>query len=189
MTVLAISVSATILLALVVYCACVFLVILVALIVLDALSSLVNNFAQVSITSLIALASLLGLIFITFSTFRYLLQLPCFPLMVFVALVKKTFLLSRKELWIYNACQKSLEHLGPFFVIRISNHSYQVQIPPRPETMLISTFIAPAFQQSRGSSYHPDFLTTTQHCSKGERGKSQNKAKLAGVFQDFWQAL
>ena len=33
---------------------------------------------------------------------------------------------------IYNACQKSLEHLGHFFIIRISNHSHQVQIPPRP---------------------------------------------------------
>ena len=31
-----------------------------------------------------------------------------------------------------NACQKSLEHLGHFFIIRISNHSHQVQIPPRP---------------------------------------------------------
>ena len=55
--------------------------------------------------------------------------------------------------------------------------------------MLISTFIVPAFQQSRGLSYHPDFLTTKQHYSKGERGKLQNKAKLAEVFQDFWQAL
>ena len=33
--------------------------------------------------------------------------------------------------WNYNACQKSLEHLGHFFIIRISNHSHQVQIPPR----------------------------------------------------------
>ena len=32
----------------------------------------------------------------------------------------------------YNACQKSLEHLGHFFIIRTSNHSYQVQMPPRP---------------------------------------------------------
>ena len=31
-----------------------------------------------------------------------------------------------------HACQKSLEHLGHFFIIRTSNHSYQVQMPPRP---------------------------------------------------------
>ena len=55
--------------------------------------------------------------------------------------------------------------------------------------MLICKAIVLAFHQSRESSCHPYFIVTEQHCSKGERGKSHNKAKLAEVFQDFWQAL
>ena len=55
--------------------------------------------------------------------------------------------------------------------------------------MLICKVIVLAFHQSRKLSCHPHFIVTEQHCSKGERGKSHNKAKLAEVFQDFWQAL
>ena len=79
----------------------------------------------------------------------------------------------------YNACQKSLEHLGHFFIIRISNHSHQVQIPLSPETMLISKVIVPAFQQSRGSSCHPNFLTTKQHCFKGWEGEIAKQGKIS----------
>ena len=46
----------------------------------------------------------------------------------------------------YNACQKSLEHLGHFFTIRISNHSYRVQIPPRPRNNVDFDIYCPSIQ-------------------------------------------
>ena len=62
-------------------------------------------------------------------------------------------------------------------------------MPPHPQKNVDFEGFVPAFPMSRRSSCHPDFSTTKQHCSEGERGKSQIKAKLAEVFQDFWQAI
>ena len=89
----------------------------------------------------------------------------------------------------YIACQESLEHLNHFFIIHNSNHNNKFKSLLIPKTMLIWKIIVPVFQQSHGSSCHPYFITTKQHCSEGERGESQSKTKLAKLFQGFWRAL
>ena len=90
----------------------------------------------------------------------------------------------------YNACQKSLEHLGHFFIICISNHSNQVQIPHHPRNNVdFRRLLSQHSSRAADRPVIPIFFSTKQHCSEGESRKSQNKAKLAEVLQDFWQAL
>ena len=58
--------------------------------------------------------------------------------------------------------------LSHFFIICISNIAIKLKYPLTPETMLIWKVIVPVFQQSHGSSHHPNFVTTKRHCSEGE---------------------
>ena len=80
----------------------------------------------------------------------------------------------------FNDCQKSLEHLGHFYMICISTIAIRCKYSLIPETMLILKFIVPAFQQSCQSSCHPNFFLPQNNIALRERGKLQNKAKLAG---------
>ena len=80
----------------------------------------------------------------------------------------------------YNACQKSLEHLGHFFIIRTSNHSYEVQMPPRPRNNVAFESYCPSIPaESRIvlTSRISDHKTTLFQGGEGEIAK---QGKISG---------
>lgn len=85
---------------------------------------------------------------------------------------RKDALMRAKSPW------NTMPFSGKRHAIHIFNPAAIIWSIPSPKTMIICKVIVLKFQQSRELPCPSHFIVTEQHCSKGEKGKSLQKAKL-----------